>query len=308
LTDLVILNGSKAGATLPLPDVPTVLGRSPEAHLQVDDPWISSMHALFERRGGDVWVIDLESRNGTFVGEERVAEARLTAGLVLRFGRTEVRVQVRASPTPPPPPAPPARQRADAARATIRSDLTFGTGLPRVAEPEAPDPAALVVRDATLLRLALQVVPGPRSPDAAAVRSALEAATRAVLNEGGVAVRLGGAGVLAVFGLTGASADDATRALRAARAARQEVRALGAGFDVRVAVDGGALLAGNLGGPDAFELAVLGEAGERVERVLAAAAGGEILAGPGVRDAGGLGAPRSVEIAGDRLEVRTDEG
>jgi pSer/pThr/pTyr-binding forkhead associated (FHA) protein len=95
--DLVVLNGSRAGARYALPDVPTVLGRSPEAHLRIDDPWISNMHALFEARGAVLWVVDLGSRNGTFVGTERVTEAPVALGAQLAFGRTEVLVEPRSA-------------------------------------------------------------------------------------------------------------------------------------------------------------------------------------------------------------------
>jgi len=91
--DLVVLNGSRAGARFELTDVPVVLGRSPEAHLRIDDPWISNMHALFEARGDALWVVDLGSRNGTFVDQGRIEEARLAVGALLAFGRTEVRVE-----------------------------------------------------------------------------------------------------------------------------------------------------------------------------------------------------------------------
>jgi adenylate cyclase len=95
LSELLVLNGACAGTVFFLPDVPTVVGRSPESHLQISDPWISSMHAMFERRDADVWIVDLESRNGTFLGEQRVAEARLEPGAVLKFGKTEVRFDQR---------------------------------------------------------------------------------------------------------------------------------------------------------------------------------------------------------------------
>jgi class 3 adenylate cyclase len=75
-----------------------VLGRSPECHIQVADPWISSMHALFERRGDQLWLVDLDSRNGTFVDGNRIAEQPVAPGMKLRFGRTsaEVRSQTAA--------------------------------------------------------------------------------------------------------------------------------------------------------------------------------------------------------------------
>lgn len=95
MAELLVINGVCAGTVFFLPDVPTVLGRSPEAHLQIADPWISSMHAMFERRGEDVWLIDLESRNGTFADEVRVHEQKLPPTALLRFGKTEVRFERR---------------------------------------------------------------------------------------------------------------------------------------------------------------------------------------------------------------------
>src|SRR5512142_3175196 len=101
VAELLVINGVCAGTVFFLPDVPTVLGRSPEAHLQIADPWISSMHALFERRGDGVWLLDLESRNGTFVDEARVQEQKLPTTSVLRFGKTEVRFERREDPDRP---------------------------------------------------------------------------------------------------------------------------------------------------------------------------------------------------------------
>jgi GAF domain-containing protein len=96
LAELFVVNGICSGTVFFLPDVPTVVGRSLECHVQIGDPWISSMHALFERRGEQLWVVDLDSRNGTFLGEERVQEAPLNPGARLRFGRTEA--ELRAGP------------------------------------------------------------------------------------------------------------------------------------------------------------------------------------------------------------------
>jgi pSer/pThr/pTyr-binding forkhead associated (FHA) protein len=100
VVDLVVLTGSRSGACFRLPDVPIVVGRSPEAHVRIDDPWISNMHALFEPRSDELWVVDLGSRNGTFVDDERVRESRVITGMALAFGQT--RCEVRA-PTPDSP-------------------------------------------------------------------------------------------------------------------------------------------------------------------------------------------------------------
>ncbi|GEJ56898.1 FHA domain-containing protein [Anaeromyxobacter diazotrophicus] len=102
MAELFVVNGICGGTVFFLPDVPTVLGRSPECHVQVADPWISSMHALFERRGEQLWVVDLDSRNGTFVDEQRVHEAPIQPGARLRFGRTSTELRARAEPAPPP--------------------------------------------------------------------------------------------------------------------------------------------------------------------------------------------------------------
>ncbi|MBI5067824.1 MAG: FHA domain-containing protein [Deltaproteobacteria bacterium] len=93
MAELFVVNGICGGTVYFLPDVPTVVGRSAECHVQIADPWISSMHALFERRGGDLWVVDLDSRNGTFVDGERVHETSVRAGMRLRFGKTEAELR-----------------------------------------------------------------------------------------------------------------------------------------------------------------------------------------------------------------------
>jgi len=98
VAELFVVNGICGGTVFFLPDVPTVLGRSPECHVQVADPWISSMHALFERRGDQLWVVDLDSRNGTFVDEQRVHEAAIQPGARLRFGKTSAELRTHAEP------------------------------------------------------------------------------------------------------------------------------------------------------------------------------------------------------------------
>ncbi len=94
------MNGICGGTVFFLPDVPTVLGRSAECQVQIADPWISSMHAMFEKRGSELWLVDLESRNGTWVNEHKVREAPLAPGYRLRFGKTEVELREGLTPRP----------------------------------------------------------------------------------------------------------------------------------------------------------------------------------------------------------------
>ncbi len=100
MSELFVVNGICGGTVFFLPDVPTVLGRSAECQVQIADPWISSMHAMFEKRGSQLWLVDLESRNGTWVNEHKVNEAPLAPGYRLRFGKTEVELREGLTPRP----------------------------------------------------------------------------------------------------------------------------------------------------------------------------------------------------------------
>jgi hypothetical protein len=304
----VILTGENAGKVYALPDIPTVVGRSAEAHVQITDPWISSMHAMFERRGDEVWVVDLDSRNGTFLGEERITEGRVADRSIVRFGRTDVRIELLDD-TGPVTPEPPDLTRAREHRNTVRADGTVSTRNPLPRDREE-DPYALAPRPATVLRMAIDAAgidTLPGAPDR--LRGALEAAARAALDGGGVVTRLGGVGVLALFGLAGASGDEAARAIGAARAARRGVRAAG-GLDLRAAVDTGVVLAGNAAAQSSFELAALGPIAERVERLLGRAARGEILVGPGIGARDGVVRVGPVRLGDDDVEVfrASDDG
>jgi pSer/pThr/pTyr-binding forkhead associated (FHA) protein len=304
---IVVLNGACEGAVFALSEIPTVVGRSPESHVQIGDPWISSMHALFERRGEEIWVVDLDSRNGTYIGDARVTETQIGDGAVVRFGQTEVRVALAGGAAAPAPAAEPAdRLRPREQRGTVRAEATLSTRSPLVREP-VDDPWALARRRATVLRLAIDaagIEDLPGAPER--LRGALEAAARAALDSGAVVTRLGGVGVLALYGLSGPAPDDATRALGAARSARREVRGRG-GLDVRAAFDTGVVLAGDAG-TAGFELAALGPAAERVERLLAVARRGEILAGPGAAEAGGLSSGGLRAVGETEIEVFVEAG
>jgi class 3 adenylate cyclase len=305
LAELVVLNGVAAGTVFVLGDVPAVVGRSPEAHLRIGDPWISSMHAMFERRDDGLWVVDLESRNGIFIADERASEARVPDGTVVRLGRTEVRYAAGHASKADVPPAPEGGARPARSRETSRPDLTPA--------PRAPSTAARADafgrRRATVLRMSVDdagLEPGPQS--ARLVRAALDAAIDAAIERGAAAVRLAGVGVLAVFGLEDsvlATPDPTERALEAARAARQAVRDAGA-LELRAGLETGPVLAGRPPGNARGDLAVLGPAAERAERLVAVARPGEIVAGPGASSAPGLRGQGLVRLGDVELEVFLD--
>lgn len=103
-----------------------VLGRDAGCDVVVNDASVSRRHARLERRAGGWAVVDQGSANGTFLGAQRVTDARLENGQELRFGNVGFRVEVAddlitgatvvlpsfdpppARPAAPPPPPRPA--------------------------------------------------------------------------------------------------------------------------------------------------------------------------------------------------------
>jgi hypothetical protein len=246
--------------------------------------------------------VDLESRNGTFVGEERITEARLVDGASLRFGRTQAQFALRPTWSRALRAPRDDRGRGEPQRDTIRAERTHSTRARSAREPEA-DPYALALRPAVLLRMSLHAIGLAGSPDAAArVRAAVEAAAGAALDEGAAVGRLASVGVLAVFGLTSPAPDDAVRAVRVARVARATVRRLG-GIDLRAAIDAGPILAGNAGA----ELAALGAAADRCERLAALAHAGDIVVGPGAAGGAPSADATRTELDGIAVEILRDD-
>lgn len=80
---------ARKGETYPLNEELTV-GRGGGCGVVIpDDQFVSTVHARLFRRGGDLFVEDLGSRNGTFVNGQQVqAATRLKRGDRVQFGET----------------------------------------------------------------------------------------------------------------------------------------------------------------------------------------------------------------------------
>jgi DNA-binding NtrC family response regulator len=75
-----------------LEDAPIILGRSSDAHISLrEDASVSRNHARIERRGDAVYIVDLNSSNGTYVHGVRIQEARLLPNAVIRVGNSMFR-------------------------------------------------------------------------------------------------------------------------------------------------------------------------------------------------------------------------
>ena len=74
-----------------------VVGREPTATVYIPSTSVSRRHALITVQGREAVLTDLESKNGTFVGDERVkTKISLGDGILVRFG--EVIVRYRCAP------------------------------------------------------------------------------------------------------------------------------------------------------------------------------------------------------------------
>ena len=127
--------------SLELRDVRTV-GSAPWCELVLMDRAVSRLHAEIAPREDGLWVRDLGSRNGTFVGGVKVVDARVPAGGTIRFGATEIVVSYDA-------PGPPEDLWPDTSFRDLRGTSTAMRGVfAMVAELARGDAAGLFVGEA----------------------------------------------------------------------------------------------------------------------------------------------------------------
>ena len=103
---LVLLSEGFAGRTYDLKTETTTVGRVSDNAFEIPEASVSSHHAEIVLKGSDVLIRDLDSTNGTFINDERISEAVLKPGLILRFGTIELKLDTGDAPVKPPPPKP----------------------------------------------------------------------------------------------------------------------------------------------------------------------------------------------------------
>jgi serine/threonine-protein kinase len=104
-----------------------VVGRSKQAHfhLPLDDRFFSRIHFLFEVNPPQCRILDMGSRNGTYVNQKRVQRADLKDGDQIQAGRTLLRVSLDELP-------------AERAFETVVSTSARAPGYAEPAPPTAP--------------------------------------------------------------------------------------------------------------------------------------------------------------------------
>lgn len=89
---IVVISGIKEGQVLPL-NGSLSIGRSPENHLQLDDPQVSRQHAIIQQTPAGTVIRDVNSGNGTFIGDRRIQEYRLNSGDIVVIGGSSIRYE-----------------------------------------------------------------------------------------------------------------------------------------------------------------------------------------------------------------------
>ena len=79
--------GGRVGESFGLDRDRMTIGRRPDSDVFLDDVTVSRDHALLVRRGGDLYLDDLGSLNGSYVNRRRIESHRLEDGDELQIGK-----------------------------------------------------------------------------------------------------------------------------------------------------------------------------------------------------------------------------
>jgi putative nucleotidyltransferase with HDIG domain len=83
-----VRNGPDKGKVYEIGDQPLTIGRDSSETIQILDQGASRRHSEIFRVGEMVFIRDLDSKNGTFVNDEKIAEELLQVGDKVRIGNT----------------------------------------------------------------------------------------------------------------------------------------------------------------------------------------------------------------------------
>ena len=97
---LVVLSEGLKGTAQELKVDRTTIGRVEDNTFQITESSVSSHHCEVLLKGNEVVVRDLNSTNGTFINGEKVTEAPLKPGHILRLGQVELKLEAEGASAP----------------------------------------------------------------------------------------------------------------------------------------------------------------------------------------------------------------
>ena len=83
---LVAMNGEQRGEDFRIHEGKNILGSGTDAQVVVRDSAISSQHASLRYEDAKFFLTDLDSSNGTFVNDKKIAREELKDNDVVRLG------------------------------------------------------------------------------------------------------------------------------------------------------------------------------------------------------------------------------
>jgi len=91
---LVVTAGGLAGTRVSLDGRPILIGRADDSTLVLDDDYASTRHARLGLQGGDWFLEDLGSTNGTYLDRAKVTgPTRVPLGVPIRIGKTVIELR-----------------------------------------------------------------------------------------------------------------------------------------------------------------------------------------------------------------------
>lgn len=93
-THAAVVQGVNTGITADLAQAPVLIGRGNDAAIRLDDDYVSTRHARIVSSGGQWYVEDLGSTNGTYLGAQRITQpVPIGLGSQVRVGKTIVELR-----------------------------------------------------------------------------------------------------------------------------------------------------------------------------------------------------------------------
>jgi hypothetical protein len=88
---IVCVNGGLQGTDFRLVPGKNVIGTAADCEVVLTDQYLSSRHAVIRYEEGRFTLVDLDSTNGTYVNEERVAKEEIIDNDSIRLGRSQLK-------------------------------------------------------------------------------------------------------------------------------------------------------------------------------------------------------------------------